>query len=105
MTEYMPILDDRRLDDELAEARRILNYYRLMFVSGNENPVRQRMIEANDIVVRDTAAFFERWPVTGWQILPRTIGGLSPDRHSHPTYFTHSHDGGSQPHQHRDGAP
>lgn len=61
MNEYMPILDDRRLDDELAEARRILNYYRLMFVSGNENPVRQRMIEANDIVVRDTQAFFERW--------------------------------------------
>lgn len=62
--EYMPILDDRRLDDELAEARRCLNYYRLMFVSGNENPVRQRLLEANDIVVRDTQAFFERWPTT-----------------------------------------
>lgn len=62
LREYLPILDDRRLDAELAEARRILNNWRLMFVSGNSNPVRSRHIEATHLDVRDTQAFFERWP-------------------------------------------
>ena len=60
--EYLPILDERRLDDELAEARRLLNHWRLMFVSGNEDPVRSRHIGAQHITVRDTQDFFERWP-------------------------------------------
>lgn len=59
---YMPILDNRRLNDELAEARRLLNNWRLKFVSGNAEPVRSRHITARDIDVRDIAAFFERWP-------------------------------------------
>ena len=59
---YQTILDDRRLDDELDEARRILNNWRLMFTSGNSNPTLSRHIVANHIDVRDTKAFFERWP-------------------------------------------
>ncbi len=59
--EYMPILDDRRLDDELAEARRILGNWRLKFTSGNVNPTRDRHIVTTDIDVRDIEAFFERW--------------------------------------------
>jgi hypothetical protein len=62
MNQYMPILDNRRLDDELAEARRILNDWRLKFESGNSNPVPSRHVVATDITVRDTQAFFERWP-------------------------------------------
>lgn len=58
----MTILDDRRLDDELAEARRILDHWRLKFTSGNGNPVSSRHIVATDIDVRDTQAFFDRWP-------------------------------------------
>lgn len=60
---YMTILDDRRLDDELAEARRILNHWRLKFTSGNPIPVTSRHIVATDVDVRDTFAFFQRWPV------------------------------------------
>ena len=60
--EYMPILDERRLDDELAEARRILAHWRLKFTSSNPNPVLSRHIVTADIDVRDTQAFFERWP-------------------------------------------
>ena len=62
MTQYMPILDNRRLDEELAEARRVLNDWRLKFKSGNNNPVPSRHIVATDITLRDTQAFFDRWP-------------------------------------------
>lgn len=61
--EYLPILDDRRLDDELAEARRILRHFRLMFTSANGSPVRSRHIGADHLDIRDTTAFFERWLV------------------------------------------
>ena len=61
---YMPILDDRRLEDELAEARRILNHWRLKFTSTNPQRVPSRHIPYTDLEVRDTQAFFERWPTT-----------------------------------------
>ncbi len=64
MSEYMPILDRRRLDNELQEARRILTAFAAKFASANSNPVRSRHIEAKDVDVRDITAFFERWPVT-----------------------------------------
>lgn len=60
--EYMPILDDRRLTDEGAEARRILQQWRALFTSGNSSPVRSRHIEATNQTVRDTLAFFDTWP-------------------------------------------
>ena len=60
---YQTILDERRLDDELAEARRILWNFGLKFTDGISGGVMSsRHIVGQDVDVRDIFAFFERWP-------------------------------------------
>ncbi len=61
---YRTILDDRRLEDELAEARRILQHFQMKLTSGNGEPIKTRLIDAQDVDCRDLYAFFERWPVS-----------------------------------------
>lgn len=77
---YRPILDDRRKDDELAEARRILTHWRLKFTSANPEPMRSRHIAFVDIDVADTFAFFERWPVSALANDPTVMEYLEQDK-------------------------